>query len=84
MCKWKDGKYQCVCATNGIDYCTGEDAECRNIGGRWTCICVDGYQGYHGDCRGLVLNNVYSMTYRFFYQSQHKLSNSKFFPHSIS
>ena len=67
MCKWKDGKYQCVCATNGIDYCTGEDAECRNIGGRWTCICVDGYQGYHGDCRGLVLNNVYSMTYRFFY-----------------
>ena len=67
MCKWKDGKYQCVCATNGIDYCTGEDAECRNIGGRWTCICVDGYQGYHGDCRGLVLKNVYSMTYRFFY-----------------
>ena len=65
MCKWKDGKYQCVCATNGIDYCTGEHAECRKIGGRWTCICVDGYQGYHGDCRGLVLKNVYSMMYSF-------------------
>ena len=65
MCKWKDGKYQCVCATNGIDYCTGEDAECRNIGGVRTCICVDGYQGYHGDCRGLVLKNVYSMMYSF-------------------
>ena len=67
-CKWRDGKYQCVwCVDHGIEYCTGEGAECRNIGGVRTCICVDGYQGYHGDCRGLVLKNVYSMTYRFFY-----------------
>ena len=61
-CRWKDGKYQCVyCVDNGIEYCTGEGAECRKIDGLWTCICVDGYKGFDNYCTGLVLKNIYSM-----------------------
>ena len=50
------------CVDIGIEYCTGEGAECRKINGLWTCICVDGYKGFDDyNCAGLVMKNIYGM-----------------------